>query len=316
MFGFRFLMVLTTAVSLPTQIHRVAVPPIKCQGIKTKLVPFILSQICWQARSRSRWIEPFLGSGVVAFNLLPERALLADSNSHIIRVYQAIQTGEITGESARQHLIHEGKQLEELGECYYYRVRDRFNQLASPLDFLFLNRACFNGLIRFNRKGEFNVPFCRKPKRFSQSYITRIANQIHWVSQQLAHRKWEFRVADWQEVLAEADADDFVYLDPPYLGRHTDYYSAWTPAQAEQLAATAQKLPCGYAASMWLENQHRQNGHIQHHWSSLEIRRCNHFYHVGSEERWRGAIVEALLIKPGFAVMEDDRWQNAASECR
>jgi len=68
---------------------KVKVPPLKIQGIKTKLVPFILKNITWHGNGK--WIEPFLGSGVVAFNVRPDRALLADVNPHIISVYQAIR---------------------------------------------------------------------------------------------------------------------------------------------------------------------------------------------------------------------------------
>lgn len=285
---------------LPLQLERVGVPPVKCQGIKTKLVPFILGSIAWEGAA-GRWIEPFLGSGVVAFNLLPKRALLTDANPHIIGLYQAIQRGEIDRETVREFLQSEGAQLQHLGAEYYYSVRQRFNASGSPLDFLFLNRACFNGLIRFNNRGEFNVPFCRKPQRFSRSYITKIANQVDWVARQLADRDWEFRVADWKTVLLEARSQDFVYLDPPYIGRHSDYYSSWNAGEAEQLAAIAQQLPCGFAVSMWLENQHRKNLHIEQCWTGLEVRTCRHFYHVGSKENWRGAVAEALLIKAGFA---------------
>jgi len=286
---------------LPQSLQRVRVPPIKCQGIKTKLVPFLLANLHWPEQSASRWVEPFLGSGVVAFNLQPERALLADSNQHIVRFYQAIQQGQIDREVVREFLTQEGQRLVQEGTDYYYEVRDRFNQTGSPLDFLFLNRACFNGLMRFNRRGEFNVPFCHKPQRFSQAYITKIANQVDWVARQMAGRDWQLRVAHWTDSLSEVRAGDFVYLDPPYIGRHTDYYNCWTIAEAEQLAAQTQALPCGFAVSMWLENQHRRNDHIAQCWSSLERRICDHFYHVGSRETWRGAIAEALLIKPGFA---------------
>lgn len=283
----------------------VKVPPIKCQGIKTKLVPFILSQIQWVEAERSRWIEPFLGSGVVAFNLAPRRALLTDSNQHIIALYKGIQNGEIDRRIVCEFLQHQGSQLLTVGADYYYEVRDRFNQFASPLDFIFLNRACFNGLMRFNSKGGFNVPFCRKPQRFAQSYITKIANQVDWVVKQISDKDWDFRVANWQETLVEAQPDDFVYLDPPYIGRHTDYYNAWNQVEAEKLAVITKQLPCGYAVSMWLENQHRKNSHIQECWSDLDMRVCQHFYHVGSREKLRGAIAEALLIKPGFSVSID-----------
>ncbi len=235
------------------------------------------------------------------FNLAPERALIADTNQHIIALYQAVQRGEVNRETVQSFLKQQGKKLEELGESYYYEVRERFNAEGSPLDFLFLNRACFNGMMRFNRRGEYNVPFCRKPQRFTQSYVTKIANQVNWIAGRMAGKSWEFRVAHWKEVLGEATPTDFVYLDPPYIGRHTDYYNTWSLEEAENLASVTQTLPCGFAVSMWLENQHRRNDHIQQCWAGLEVRVCQHFYHVGSKEDWRGAIAEALLIKPGFA---------------
>lgn len=280
----------------------IGVPPIKCQGIKTKLVPFIFTQICWQASATARWIEPFLGSGVVVFNLMPDRALLTDTNQHIIRFYQAIQQQTITPEGVRAFLTQEGAKLNQLGAEFYYSVRDRFNREQHPLDFLFLNRACFNGLMRFNRNGQFNVPFCHKPRRFSPSYITKIVNQVSWVSRQMQGKAWEFRVADWKQTLQETSPADFAYLDPPYIGRHTDYFNAWEQADAEALAAIAHQLPGGFALSMWLENQHRQNAHIHQCWSQTTLRVCQHFYHVGSKETWRGAVSEALLIKPGYEV--------------
>jgi DNA adenine methylase len=288
---------------LPFDLARVGVPPIKCQGIKTKLVPFLLRQIHWSQTPDSRWIEPFLGSGVVAFNVAPERALLTDTNRHIIRFYQAIQSNELDRAIVRDWLTEQGQQLARLGADYYYEVRSRFNQTAAPLDFLFLNRACFNGLMRFNRRGEFNVPFCRKPQRFAPSYVTKIANQVNWVAEQLRGKAWEFQVASWQETLQTARAPDFIYLDPPYIGRHSDYYTTWTLAEAKHLATIARQVPCGLALSMWLENQHRRNLHLQNDWADWEIHPFDHFYHVGSQETWRGAIVEALLLKPGSAVL-------------
>ncbi len=289
--------------SLPSSLPHVRVPPIKCQGIKTKLVPFIFSSIQWTSTETARWVEPFLGSGVVLFNLAPERALVADTNQHIIALYQAVQRGEVNREAVRSFLKQQGKKLEEMGEPYYYEVRERFNAEGSPLDFLFLNRACFNGMMRFNRQGEYNVPFCRKPQRFTQSYITKIANQVDWIARQMAGKNWEFQVCHWQEVLSKAAANDFVYLDPPYIGRHTDYYNAWGLKEAEDLASVTRNLPCGFAVSMWLENRHRRNNHIQQCWAGLEVRVCQHFYHVGAKEDWRGAIAEALIIKPEFAAM-------------
>lgn len=294
---------------LPFQIQHVGVPPIKCQGIKTKLVPFIFSSIVWEAADGARWIEPFLGSGVVALNLLPERALLADTNQHIINLYKAIQCGELDGRKVREFLTREGARLARGGVDYYYEVRERFNAKGSLLDFLFLNRSCFNGVMRFNRHGQFNVPFGHKPQRFAPAYITKIVNQVVWAAKKMQNKDWRFEVAAWDDVLASARPNDFVYLDPPYIGRHTDYFNTWNEKEAIRLAKSAQTLPCGFALSMWLENRHRKNLHIEEHWSGLELRVCSHFYHVGSNEDLRNEMDEALIIKPGFA-MPDNGKQN------
>ncbi len=254
---------------LPYIVDHVRVPPVKCQGIKTKLVPFILGSLRWCSNKTGRWIEPFLGSGVVAFNLAPKSALMTDTNQYIIALYQAIQNGSMNRKAVHEFLSTEGIKLEKIGADYYYEVRERFNQKGSPFDFLFLNRACFNGVMRFNSHGKFNVPFCRKPQRFSQSYVTKIANQVDWVANQISGKDWEFRVCDWTSVLQTVEPSDFVYLDPPYIGRYTDYYTIWNSFEAEKLAAFTQNLPCGFAVSMWLENRHRKNEHIQQCWAGL-----------------------------------------------
>lgn len=77
----------------------------------------------------------------------------------------------------RQFLEIEGEELRITDGDHYYKVRERFNKHGKSLDFLLLNRACFDGMIRFNRAGGFNVPFCRNPERFSKALIAKIVNQ-------------------------------------------------------------------------------------------------------------------------------------------
>lgn len=279
---------------LPIRRERIRTPPIKCQGIKTKLVPFILSGVSW--KGTGRWVEPFLGSGVVLFNAHPDRALVADTNPHIIALYQAIQKGLINAGTVERFLTSEGKALRDRGEQHYYEIRARFNEEHRPLDFLFLNRSCFNGMIRFNRKGGFNVPFCRKPERFRQAYVTKICNQVSWVAGQMRGRDWVFRVADWRDLLRDVVDEDLVYLDPPYVGRHTDYFNQWTEQEADELASVVKGLPCGWAYSMWLENQYRRNGHVDEHFSSNVVLTREHFYHLGATEELRHAMQEALVV--------------------
>jgi DNA adenine methylase len=236
--------------------------------------------------------------------------LLADTNKHLISLYQAIQRGELNRGAVREFLAGEGKKLADGGADYYYEVRRRFNDAGSPFDFLFLNRSCFNGVVRFNAQGKFNVPFGHKPQRFTQAYVTKIVNQVGWAAKQMRDKDWEFRAASWDQILCEARPDDFVYLDPPYIGRHTDYYNSWDEAEAGRLASAAKELPCGFALSMWLENRYRKNDHLAECWSGLELRVCSHFYHVGSNESLRHEMDEALVIKPGFATPDVGKQQT------
>jgi DNA adenine methylase len=294
----------SSAPVFPCRLTAVSVPPIKCQGIKTRLVPFIAANLSWDGRGR--WIEPFLGSGVVGFNLAPRRAVLADSNRHIIAFYRAVQEGRITSNAVRSFLEEMDVKLRRQGEPFYYTVRERFNRTGEPLDLLFLNRASFNGLMRFNRQGGFNVPFGKKVERFRPAYVTKIANQVRRLEHSLRDKDWQFLVADWRQTLAQARAGDFVYLDPPYIGRHADYFNAWTEPEAIGLAGACRDLPCGYALSMWKENQFRQNTHLAEHWAGGVLRSWSHFYHVGPQQSLRHAMIEALVIRPGYAAPADE----------
>lgn len=276
--------------------RKVKVPPLKTQGIKTKLVPFILKSIKWEEKTTGRWIEPFLGSGVVLFNYQPQRALIADNNVHIINLFKEIQSGTINSTNLRKFLMVEGQKLEEKGQTYYYDVRRRFNTSPNSFDFVFLNRACFNGVMRFNQKGGFNVPFCKKDERFRQAYITKICNQVDFVSEVMKGKDWEFVISDWKDTLAQAKPEDFVYLDPPYIGRHTDYFNKWDDYNATDLAETVKKLPCGFAYSMWKSNDYRENEHIEQHFNGFTCLTYNHFYHVGATENLRNSVVEALIV--------------------
>src|SRR5690606_19080506 len=129
---------------------------------------------------------------------------------------------------------------------YFYEIRARFNTTPSSLDFLFLNRACFNGVMRFNKSGKFNVPFCKKPNRFAPAYITKIVNQIEVFSKIVAESDWIFEVRDFKESFAQIQEGDFVYADPPYAGRHVDYYNTWSPNDETTLAHLLSELPCRF----------------------------------------------------------------------
>ncbi len=272
----------------------IIIPPIKCQGIKSKLVPKILSLS--SSISYKRWVEPFMGSGVVAFNLIPDNALLCDVNPYLIEFYNSIKNDVITPDSARCFLTEEGGHLLEEGAEYYYEVRRRFNEKHSPFDFLFLNRSCFNGIMRFNSKGEFNVPFCRKNNRFAPAYITKIVNQISSVSKIIHSKNFEFSCQDFRVTLSKTTFQDFIYCDPPYIDRYADYFSQWSEFEEEDLLNNLKKISGHFILSTWKENEFRQNKYIAKYSQCFNFFTQKHYYHVGGFVDNRHAMEEALFL--------------------
>jgi DNA adenine methylase len=275
------------------------VPPLKCQGIKTKLAGEI-RRIALPIEFE-RWVEPFCGSAVVAFNVQPKQALMCDSNVHIIQFYRDLQAHRLTPGTVREFLFEHGEELRQRGEDYYYTMRDRFNQSPDSLTFLFLNRSCFNGVMRFNRSGKFNVPYCHKPERFAPAYITKIANQVRRIGEVVAQSNWTFEVADFRATLGKLKATDFVYADPPYLGRHVDYFNSWSEGDDAALAELLRASPAKFIVSTWHSNEFRSNEMIAKHWSdpSFHLFTRAHFYHVGSTESLRHPMLEALITNFG-----------------
>lgn len=274
-------------------IMKVGVPPIKSQGIKTKLVPWIQGIV--PSDFDGVWIEPFMGTGAVAFNVAPRHAILCDTNPHLVNFYSSIASGEITPEVVKEYLANEGEILLSKGEDHYYFVRDRFNSEHSPLDFLFVNRAGFNGMIRFNRKGCFNIPFCRKPQRFAQAYITKITNQVSWVSKIIKAKNFAFKCQDFGKTIEEASAADIIYCDPPYIDRHVDYYNGWDGAHELELFNKLSSFGGKFILSTWHHNDYRENEYVKNLWSEHSVLTREHFYHVGGKERNRNPVIEALV---------------------
>ncbi|MFZ5903091.1 MAG: DNA adenine methylase [Chloroflexota bacterium] len=272
----------------------VKVPPLKCQGIKTKLVEWIKEHAALEPDGT--WVEPFMGSGVVGFNVRPKRAVFADVNPHIVNFYNAIKQGKITAGIAKESLEEEGAALQKMGEEHYYEVRTRFNKSHEPLDLLFLNRACFNGIMRFNKKGEFNVPFGHKPERFAKAYITKIANQIKYVTQALSQYDWQFACADFRKTILSASQNDFVYCDPPYMGRHVDYYNSWSEKEEQELYDLLAATPAKFILSTWHSNRYRTNPAIEKYVYRFTILTREHFYHVGASEKNRNPMLEAIVL--------------------
>lgn len=272
---------------------KIFVPPIKSQGIKTKLVEWISLNV--KEIKFDRWVEPFMGTGVVAFNVRPKRALMCDSNPHLINFYNALKSKEITSGLVKRHLITEGEKLLKSEGEHYYELRNRFNEKGNPLDFLFLSRSCFNGMMRFNKKGGFNVPFCKKPNRFAQALVTKITNQVENISQIIESGDYTFKNQDFKNTLEEIQPKDFVYSDPPYIGRHVDYFDSWSEDEEILLKNGLTESGANFILSTWLSNKYRVNDYVFDVWKDCFVATKEHFYHVGGKESNRNAVYEALL---------------------
>jgi DNA adenine methylase len=156
-----------------------------------------------------RHVEPFVGGGALFFALQPERALLCDVNARLVATYEAVR-------DEPEHVI---EQLQLLAGGHdaraYYRVRERYNRARKLADaeraamFIYLNKTCFNGLHRVNRRGEFNVPAGRyaRPSICNREAVLAASAQL---------RRAELRCASFEHLLSSARPGDFVYFDPPY----------------------------------------------------------------------------------------------------
>ena len=277
------------------------VPPIKSQGIKTQLVSWINDLIKHSdIEPTSRWLEPFFGTGVVGFNS-PLRGphIVGDTNPHIINFYRGIQNGDITSRKMKEYLIREGALLEESDEdgyAHYRLVRDRFNEEFSSYDFIFLSRAGFNGMMRFNKYGKWNIPFCKKPNRFAQAYVTKICNQIDKVKGIIMEKDWTFENCDFQAIINQAQSGDLIYCDPPYYGRYVDYYNGWTEDDEVRLYEALRNTPARFILSTWHHNDYRDNPMIERLWGHFNVVIKDHFYHGGGHLENRHSIVEALVF--------------------
>jgi DNA adenine methylase len=182
-------------------------PPLKWAGGKRWQLPHLRE--LWRPHAHRRLVEPFCGGLAVTLGLSPARALLNDINPHVINFYRWVRRGLTIEEPF------------ENSSNAFYRCRDRFNALlasgrsgggeAAAL-FYYLNRTGYNGLCRFNSRGEFNVPFGR---------YARINYCLDFSTFRAVFAKWSFRSGDFEQVALRPG--DFVYADPPYDVPFTQY---------------------------------------------------------------------------------------------
>lgn len=270
---------------------KIIVPPLKIQGIKTKLVENIKQNL---PDFDGTWIEPFMGSGVVGFNLAPEKAIFSDTNIHIINFYNDIKIKKIDHKICKEYLEHQGNLLLHNSD-FYYDVREKFNTTPNSLDFLFLNRACFNGVMRFNKKGKFNTPFCKKENKFSTLHIAKISNQIFDIENKIYNNDWNFFCQHFTKTIDNSSDNDFIYLDPPYIQRHSTYFDVWTESDEEMLYNILSRSKNKFMVSSWKSGGGRTNEYYDKFWSVFNIEEIEYEYIIRKKKNSDNKVIEILI---------------------
>ena len=206
-------------------------PVLKYRGGKQREIPDFIAHAPCDYR---RYFEPFLGGGAVFFYLEPREAVIGDVNGQLIRFYTQLRDQyslmrmqldalqrEYEGNQADYEALKRqcpGEFCENRNEAMYYRLREQFNHptgeyLEGTLYF-FINKTAYSGMLRYNRNGEYNVPFGRY-RHFNTSGVT----QGH---SRLLQRATVLH-SDYLPLFQQAEAQDFMFLDPPYDCIFNDY---------------------------------------------------------------------------------------------
>lgn len=201
-----------------------AEPFIKWAGGKQALLTQILPHF---PKSFDRYFEPFIGGGAVFFSIKHPKAKINDENEWLIDTYTAV----------RDNYLGVAKELDKLPNTKedFLKIR-AINPFSVSLEkraayFIYLNKTCFRGLFRVNKKGQFNVPYGEYQRRYYS--IENLSAASH------ALQGVEFSVGDFEKSLYGIKSDDFVYFDPPYfkLGGYSDFnrYTAGQFREPEHL---------------------------------------------------------------------------------
>ncbi|ARN57962.1 DNA adenine methylase [Sedimentisphaera salicampi] len=205
-------------------IKKKAKPFLKWAGGKRKLVPEIEARLPsnFNSLNFSKYAEPFLGGGAFFFHLVQEydfieKSILVDSNPDLINCFEAIKTDFNKLIEYLESMKNEYLSSDEEGRRHYFlKIRSEYNKAKlnshstlTAAQMLFLNRTCFNGLYRLNKKGEFNVPHgkYKSPSIYDKENYMLVSNLL---------QNAELILGDFQDCISYLDEETLVYLDPPY----------------------------------------------------------------------------------------------------
>lgn len=218
----------------------IAHPFVKWAGGKNQLLDTLKSNLPKEIGINiKKYAEPFVGGGALLFSLINEydfeEIYICDNNKELMNVYNTIKNncGELISVLTKMQNQYIDFAYMEEKESFYYTQRDTFNELELNKEtsvqkaalFIFLNKTCFNGLYRVNKKGKYNVPFGKHeaPAICDADNLTKISDIL---------QKVIIRSCDYSDVLNFADNSTFVYIDPPY--RPLNVTSGFTSYTEEQ----------------------------------------------------------------------------------
>lgn len=231
---------------------------IKYRGGKSKEIPYIERHI---PAFGGRYIEPFLGGGALYFHLEPQHAIINDINSKLMAFYAGVRDNyeqvrkdldlieslytANRSEFDRLKTLTPNERVADENEDLYYAIRDMFNGLkrskyTDAAVYYFINKTAYSGMIRYNAKGEFNVPFGRY-KNLNTSFVTEQHSNLL--------QQTDIYNEDYRAIFAMAQEDDFMFLDPPYDCVFSDYGNeeykdGFNDDSHEELAEAFRNLPC------------------------------------------------------------------------
>lgn len=233
-----------------------AKPFVKWVGGKTGLIPTIEKILPGNVNSRQlTYVEPFVGGGGFLFHMLQyhnfKEVIINDLNAPLIDCYSCFQNPKLFSELvANVSTLEEQYNRTKYKEETYYNTRNEYNDLIKqrgimPMPllaayFIFLNKTCFNGLYRVNKKGEFNVPWGKKLeiKLYDESGYNAIASALSNV---------KMNTGDYGFIRNLKGNDILVYLDPPYMPEKEQSFTSYTaagfgPSEQERLRDICDKL--------------------------------------------------------------------------
>jgi DNA adenine methylase len=275
---------------LPELVSPPAGPFLKWAGGKSSLL-HQFSQIFPMRDVYTRYFEPFLGGAAVFFHLQPHESFLFDLNSDLIEVYRTVRDNveDLIVELRKHHNDPD----------YFYQVRAQIPAQLRDVEraarFIFLNRTCYNGLYRVNRRGQFNVPFGRyKNPTICDEYGLRAAS--------FALNKAHLEVADFEVVLDLARAGDLIYFDPPYeplslTSSFTSYTSSgFTKQDQRRLAETFFQLD---RRGCLVIMSNSSAPFIYELYSGFHVHKISARRAINSKGDGRGPVVELLVTNFG-----------------